>query len=629
MSIARCVALLVMVFLNTGSSNRAVASQEPDRTAGLEVAVDSLVEEVMDGWSAVPGAAVGVVDSGRVVLLEGYGVADVEAGEPVDPRRTLFHVASLSKPVTASALLQLAEEGRLDLHADVNGYLDDFRITSPYEDPVTTADLLTHTGGFDRRILGRMTRDPSELGDLSDYLAGRMPRVVREPGSLSVYSNHGFALAGYLLEAVTDTPFARAMKERIFEPLGMQRTSFALRPELERGLATGYGWRGANGPPVSRAYVRTVPASMLRTTAADLTLWMRAILAGGVLDSARILSPERSRQLLRRQRGNHPDLPGRSYGMSEGRRFEPPSVIHSGGVPGFTSALLMHEELRLGIVVLLNGQAPPWDIIRGILERYDGDVPSASPPPFLDDGVPTSHLAGYYRNAEVPHRGPARIGALVEQVRVRAPEPGRIVWGRQSYRAVDSLAFRLEGDDEIVAFVKAGGAVRYAARSGGEYERVSWLRTRPVQAGLWAGFLMVFLGGIVAGAARLVRRRKGRAQSPALPAESPPDPDWPTLIAAGAAALDLLFVALLAFGLSRVMGDAVLLDFGFPAWLSATFVLPLLAGLLVLPAAWGAIRSWREGWASPLRRLGRSILAAALLAFPLFLASWDLLRLPF
>ena len=135
----------------------------------------------------IPGVVFAVVKDGDVFFKKGYGYADVEARTPVDPDATLFQVASVSKLFTATALMQLVEQGRVDLHTDVNHYLKQVQLDPAFGEPVTPAHLLTHTGGFDERNIGYIARDAATVRPLGTYLADRMPPRALPPGTVTSY----------------------------------------------------------------------------------------------------------------------------------------------------------------------------------------------------------------------------------------------------------------------------------------------------------------------------------------------------------------------------------------------------------------------------------------------------------
>jgi CubicO group peptidase (beta-lactamase class C family) len=177
-----------------------------------------------------------VVKDGEVLFARGYGKADIAKDEPVVADETLFPMASLSKLFTATAVMQLAEEGKLDLNEDVNVYLDDVEVPDTYPGrPVTLRHLLTHTAGFEDRFTGSVARDASDL-DLGEHLSKGMPARVRPPGEVMAYSNYGIALAGHVVEEASGVSFERYIEQNVLGPLGMESTTFAQPPPLGLNL---------------------------------------------------------------------------------------------------------------------------------------------------------------------------------------------------------------------------------------------------------------------------------------------------------------------------------------------------------------------------------------------------------
>lgn len=170
----------------------------------------------------IAGAA--VARDGALLTARGYGYADVEQKQSVVADQTIFLTGSTGKLFTWTAVMQLVEQGKLDLDADVNTYLD-FQIPATYPAPIRLKHLMSHSAGFEDRAF-IFARDPGELLPLGPYLARNTPTRVRPPGVLSAYSNYGAALAGYIVECVAQKPFAHYMAEHIFAPLQMRHSSF-------------------------------------------------------------------------------------------------------------------------------------------------------------------------------------------------------------------------------------------------------------------------------------------------------------------------------------------------------------------------------------------------------------------
>jgi CubicO group peptidase (beta-lactamase class C family) len=193
----------------------------PTDSAELEAFLDNLLAKEMREYN-IAGAAISVVKDGKIFFAKGYGYANIEKGIPVDPEHTIFRIGSVGKTFTWTAVMQLVEQGKLDLDADINTYLD-FRIPDTYPQPVTLKHLMTHTSGFEDRWLESLVSDASELIPARQWLISNTPGRVRPPGEAAGYSNYNAMLAGYIVARVSGQPYDQYIQEHIFDPLGMVR----------------------------------------------------------------------------------------------------------------------------------------------------------------------------------------------------------------------------------------------------------------------------------------------------------------------------------------------------------------------------------------------------------------------
>src|SRR5215210_4401553 len=197
--------------------------QGPTDPAEMKAFLDEELGREMEKHH-IAGAAVSVVKDGKLFFAKGYGDADLENGIPVDPERTNFRIGSLAKLFTWTAVMQLAEQGKLDLNADINSYLD-FRIPDTYPQPITLKNLMTHTSGFEDRYYERLAKDPNDLMPPREWLISHMPARVSQPGDVAAYSSYGAALAGYIVARVSGEPYDQYIQEHILNPLGMVHTT--------------------------------------------------------------------------------------------------------------------------------------------------------------------------------------------------------------------------------------------------------------------------------------------------------------------------------------------------------------------------------------------------------------------
>src|SRR5215471_3266691 len=329
------------------------ASPAPELTkADFEAFLDALIPSQLQNRN-IAGAVVSVVKDGQVLFQKGYGYADVEAKKPVLPDQTLFRPGSISKLFTATAVMQLVEQGKLDLDRDVNEYLD-FAIPKTYPEPVTLRRLLTHTAGFEETLKNLFVARESDLKALRNYLVNQMPARIYPPGKVPSYSNYGFSLAGHIVERVSGEKFERYIDNHILKPLKMNSSTFdqplpaPLAPQMSKG------YREASKKPRDFELVQAAPAGALSTTAADMTRFMLAFLQNGTLDGVSILKPETVQQMQTRQFELNQMICGMGITFME-YLLNPVRVIgHGGDSVYFHSDMVLIPDAHVGYFLSYN-----------------------------------------------------------------------------------------------------------------------------------------------------------------------------------------------------------------------------------------------------------------------------------
>ena len=237
----------------------------------------------------IPGAVVTVVKDGKILTARGFGYADVAKRTPVDPEHTLFRIGSVSKLFTWTAAMQLVEQRKLDLDADVNTYLD-FKIPSRDGKPVTLRQMMTHTAGFEEAAKGIVTYDPKLLLPLDQYLKRWTPRRIFAPGTTPAYSNWATTLTAYVVQRVSGEEFDSYLERHIFTPLAMKNATF--RQPLPRALAGNMATGYLSGEAKGFEYITPAPAGSGSVSGTDMARFMLAHLQHGELDGQRILSAQ-------------------------------------------------------------------------------------------------------------------------------------------------------------------------------------------------------------------------------------------------------------------------------------------------------------------------------------------------
>ncbi len=300
----------------------------------------------------VAGAVVVVVKDGQVLAQKGYGYADMEKRTPVDPERTLFRPGSVSKLFTWTAVMQQVAQGKLDLDADINTYLD-FKVPAKGQ-PITMRHVMTHTAGFEERIKGLMFTDASKMPALGPYLKSWVPKQIHPPGTAPAYSNYATALAGYVVERLSGMPFDDYVEQRIFTPLGMRHASFRqpLAQTLASGMSLGYALGSTPAKPYE--YIPAAPAGSLAATGSDMAKFMLAHLQTMAGQDSPILDARTAALMYTQQHNYTPPLNAMALGFYETNFNAHRVLAHGGDTTLFHSDLRLFEHEGVGIYVSMN-----------------------------------------------------------------------------------------------------------------------------------------------------------------------------------------------------------------------------------------------------------------------------------
>ncbi len=598
-------------------------SARASAVAALDSVIDAIVTEQMHRWP-VTGLAVAVLHEGELVVSRGYGVANRATGAAVDPERTLFPLGSISKVYTTVAVMQQVDAGLIDLDEDVNAYLRAFRLNSEPGRPVRVRHLLTHTGGFMPRFIGSAARDPGDVESLGEYLARAMPPFRDPPGELYLYSDHGMSLAGHLVELTSGLSFARYMRERVFEPLGLERGSFIAPPRDHPDLAIGYEYDYGRRSyrEATEAYVRVVPAGAVFSSAADAARFLGVWLDGGAYGGRRILSDSASEEMTRRQFSNHPALAATALGMYEYEYRGDRGLRHGGWMPGHTSFMVLIPDARLGLFVAANSTETlelRQSLTREVVSRFGRFAAG----PTVHADVPNEvlrRLTGSYRQVEFADAGFERVGHLLVARRLAvildddsALRLTGTLDGPTTLRPLSSTVFHREDGMGNVVFVldEDGDAVRLMAGLD-LFDRVPGIEgpviriTAIVSLFLFASACLIW--PLAAIARRVVRRRR-EMKGGVLPSLS--------LVIAGAVCASYLTVTG-ALVHAVAFTDTHDLAFGLPPALAVALRLlhPAMLLTLVLPVL--CVVAWRQRfWAAPMRLHYTAVAVAALVFVPL------------
>ena len=501
------------------------AETHPLTPSDLEAFFDGIFPLQLER-SDIAGTTVLVMKDGQILFEKGYGFADAKSRKPVDPRNTIFRLASISKLFTWISIMQLRDQGKVDIDADVNRYLD-FKIEPAFGKPITLRNLMTHTGGFEEMIDDIIVLDPRREPSLRDDLIVNQPRRLFPPGEVPAYSNYGVGLASYIVQRVSGERFEQYVQDHIFTPLAMKRSSFYQPIQKELAPLVSEGYRDdTTKPPVGFEMLNPVGAGGLSSTAADMGRFGQALLNGGALDGQRILKASTLAEMWTPQFQASRQLPPICMGFYQNWRNNLRWIGHEGDLTAFHSLFFVEPAEKMVLFVSYNsaggGGKPRSELINAFSDRYFPGAPPVNavknPPADFRD------IAGTYqftRRADSTKLHLTAIGgqttAAVDGDGVLTVSSFRDLRGHaEKYKLVGKDQWQTDDQDRVFAIRDGGNrVVRIAFDFPGEQlERVAWYANEswvlPALCISYTILAVAVLAGLLRFGRRLVFRKRPR-----------------------------------------------------------------------------------------------------------------------
>lgn len=422
----RAVAIALVVFALTGCANVTRTTEDASlRSPSREAEATTLTGEDATAWldgllpaalerEGIAGATVAVVADGEIIASRGFG--DAGAASPgasvraVEPETTLFRIGSVSKLVTATAVMQLVERGDLRLDAPVQDYLD-FSLPVRFEEPITMRHLLTHTAGFEDELAGLITAPGGDSVTLREAVAVDPPEQIFEPGSTPAYSNYSDGLAAYVVERITGEPFETYVQREIFDRADMQTATLEQPLPAAQQEMMSAGFRFAGSEEVPFEVVSPAPAGAISATATDMGRFMLAQLGASsepVLAEA-TLEQMHAPALGEADLGGLAAGPRMTLGFFERDRNGHRILSHAGDLTAFHAQLEIYPDDDAGIFISLNSSGLRSDsstvireaVTNGFADRYFPDRRPAVTP----TETATDHAAAITGTYQLSRRG--------------------------------------------------------------------------------------------------------------------------------------------------------------------------------------------------------------------------------
>ena len=554
----------------------------------------------------IAGAVVVVVKDGQVLTERGYGYADVAKRIPVDPKTTLFRTGSVSKLTTWTAVMQLVEQGKLDLDTDVNKYID-FKIPDYQGQPVTLRNLMTHTAGFQETVRRLISDNPADVLPLERYVKENLPPRIFAPGKVPAYSNYGASLAGYIVERTSGMPFDEYVEKNEFAPLGMTMSTFRqpLPKQFEANMSQGY----AGGEAQKFEIVVPAPAGSQSATGDAMAKFMIAHLENG----KGLLKPETARQMHDFVLQTYPPLHAMALGFYHDDVNGHRVIGHGGDTAYMHSNLDLFIDDGVGLFISMNSDgkngSPRWlreALLAQFADRYFPAPLEGQP---IDAKTARQHaqmLAGSYASSRGFQTNFMRMLGLASQDNVGVDKDGGIVVPSAANAAgeprkwIEIAPFVWRDRDsglKLAAKVENGGVTEWnfdTVSAIMTFVRVPWYRDAAwLMPALLAALGVIALSALAWPFGAIARRRfkaAGRYEGKRLRNQRLLH-GWEWLVLIVIAGWATWFT--LAFGsLSLLAGP---LD---PLLIPLQVLSPIVVPGMVLFAAWNLWAAWKEkrGW---------------------------------
>lgn len=603
-------------FSDVQLTHAAPATKEITTPQEMEIFLDSIIKEQMDK-NHIPGAVVTIVKDGKVFFAKGYGYSNLENRVPVSPTQTLFRVGSVSKLFTATAVMQLVEQGKLDLNADVNTYLD-FKIPATFPQPITLKNLLTHTAGFEEQIAGVILSDPTNMTSLGDYLKNHMPARAYSPGKIGAYSNYGMALAGYIVERVSQMPFADYVQKNIFGPLDMDHSTLQqpVPANLAADLADGYGYVDDNQLPGGFEWVQASPAGAVSATADDMAKFMTAHLQNGTYEGAAILSEATAQKM--HDLPNFIDSRGKedlAYGFARSHINGQLELWHNGDTFLFHTGLHLLPDQNIGFFISNNGVDGidlEATVFKAFMDHYFPAQTETAPTPSTDMSVRVAQYTGEYYSSRVNYSGVEKLIGLLAHVQISEDPNGYILipsadGEKKAVEVQPGILQMVDNPWQQIVFETSDNGQNYFIAGEAAIIKARWYETQALHFSIFGSSLSILLLTLIGwGVAAIMRRIKKR----------PPEEKSPRMARISGITYTLLLL-LFIVGLAAILLQSdpafavPMFLIGAPTALPFVLFIPFLVVLAGVAMLVFMVIAWRKGFWNRLSRLHYTLITLA------------------
>lgn len=576
----------------------------------------------------IPGACFVLIQGDSVSHINGYGEADIETKTRVNFESSIFRIGSISKTFVATATMQLWEEGKLKLDVDINHYLKTFQIDYKFNDSITVKNLLTHTAGFDERNIGWIVATKEEVVPLAQYLKKRMPPQIRPADKCITYTNHAYGLLALVVEEVSGFHYYEYVKQNILKPLEMNSSGFKKQAELEKNYVSSYLPKDGRLIPFEPVFMLNYPTGSFSSTAPDMGHYISMFLNNGNYKGVQVLDSTTVVKMFQTEFKNYKEAGlGWLLGFHELYQNGFHVIRHMGMYQGFTSDLILIPELNTGFFLSVNASSMLNSPSHAFIHSFSNELlsrllpkvmvknerPANSPNTGKVD-EPLNAFSGYYRISKYPHKTLDKIAILMgfsQEIEIISNDRKlKIKEWHDVLSPFSDLTF-YSTYDKYVAFGKnANGEISYFFNDTVSYEKLKWYEPVKFQIYWVCSIVLILLIYIIS---RVVARLYLKNKKSHLIYK----------INFLLASLIIIFLAMLA--LFVIKTEPSQLFYGIPLLLKITLVLPFLIISSEFILLFLLAKAFRYKELGVINLIFQSFIAAAALAFILWLMYYNLI----
>lgn len=621
---------MIKTLVLSGLLTLAIPSQAQAIIDSLELRsfMDGLVETHLHN-KHIAGATLCVIKDGKILLAKGYGFSDVKNQIPVSAEETLFRIGSISKLFVWTSVMQLVQQGKLDLNTDINHYLKDFKIPETFKEPITLKHLMTHAPGFEDLVLGLFARDSSRLKRLGEILSNEIPGRIWAPGVVSSYSNHGTGMAAYIVEMASGMNWIEYVEKNIINKLAMASTTFRqpLPSRLEKSMSKGYAFEGGEFKEKPFEYVPLAPVGAASTTATDMASFMKAHLQLGFFDGVSILDSATSRLMQSPAFQHAPNVNPMRYGFMDVSQNGEEVIGHGGDTFWFHSMMALLPQHNVGLFISFNsekGGGTYSEVLKAFMDRYFPERNQLKKAIKL----PADYLqkfAGEYRANRFAYNDLTKIASLFgrgqisvegDKLKTKFSEDETDYWV-----PIDSLTFRKENGSEVIEFKRGLDGKIEKGFIGGlpimAFDKVTGIHASGFHLAILIFSIIFILLTLIGGPLKFFIRKNYKRElnsSRKIPL-SAKLASWCTSFSF------LLFFVFFGYG----MDDPNSIVYGVPVAVKIALAFPLLATFFTVFVWYFVIMIWANKVGNVMDRLSYSLFGLVCVLFLWQLNYWNLL----